>query len=565
MKGVGGEMCECVTLDHEWGGSYAAKFSASTLHPFVAFEVVLTLDQPAGSLEFWTGEIEKMDDTHFKLYNDNFLVGTGGYLKFDFQVHYSGDSRPDVIDATMNGVDVCDGGDRWTTETPYENSCLSTGMLPYDYSQALCMSFLFYEAQRSGHLPDTQRVTWRWDSAMNDGGDVGLNLTGGYYDAGDHVKFGFPMSFTATMLAWGLIDFAEGYETAGQTDYGREALKWATDYFLEAYTAYWEFYGQVGEGGIDHGYWGRPEDMFMKRPSAKIDTEAPGSELAAETAAALAAASIVFKEDDPDYSTKMLGVAKELYDFADELREYYHNSIKDAAGFYRSWSGYGDELCWAALWLNRATGNKTYLTKAQEHWDEFTLAEDALQFSWDDKKAGDYALGSMLDPENPQYETALKAFLEYLKNDASYTPGGLVFLDEWGSNRHAANVAFISLWAAKYGDQADSEANRQWAEGQMNYIMGDAGHSFVVGFGVDPPQRPHHRSSSCPLPPASCTDGWAQNQDGPNPHVLYGALVGGPAKDGTYVDDRKDYQHNEVACDYNAAYTGALAAMIENS
>ena len=34
--------------------------------------------------------------------------------------------------------------------------------------------------------------------------------------------------------------------------------------------------------------------------------------------------------------------------------------------------------------------------------------------------------------------------------------------------------------------------------------------------------------SSCPEPPASCTDGWAQNQPGPNPHVLYGALVGGP-------------------------------------
>lgn len=42
-----------------------------------------------------------------------------------------------------------------------------------------------YEAQRSGQLPNTNRVTWRNSSALKDGSDVGLDLTGGYYDAGD--------------------------------------------------------------------------------------------------------------------------------------------------------------------------------------------------------------------------------------------------------------------------------------------------------------------------------------------------------------------------------------------
>ena len=41
---------------------------------------------------------------------------------------------------------------------------------------------LFYEAQRSGKLPENQRVKWRGDSAMDDGKDVGYDLTGGYYD-----------------------------------------------------------------------------------------------------------------------------------------------------------------------------------------------------------------------------------------------------------------------------------------------------------------------------------------------------------------------------------------------
>ena len=42
----------------------------------------------------------------------------------------------------------------------------------------------FYEEQRSGRLPNTKRVSWRNDSSVNDGSDVGLDLSGGYYDAG---------------------------------------------------------------------------------------------------------------------------------------------------------------------------------------------------------------------------------------------------------------------------------------------------------------------------------------------------------------------------------------------
>jgi len=41
--------------------------------------------------------------------------------------------------------------------------------------------------------------------------------------------------------------------------------------------------------------------------------------------------------------------------------------------------------------------------------------------------------------------------------------------------------------------------------------------------------------------------------------VLYGALVGGPDENDVYVDDREDYVSNEVACDYNAGFQGAVA------
>lgn len=42
----------------------------------------------------------------------------------------------------------------------------------------------FYEAQRSGNLPSSNRVSWRNNSAVHDGQDVRVDLSGGYYDAG---------------------------------------------------------------------------------------------------------------------------------------------------------------------------------------------------------------------------------------------------------------------------------------------------------------------------------------------------------------------------------------------
>ncbi|CAO2206621.1 unnamed protein product [Urochloa humidicola] len=60
---------------------------------------------------------------------------------------------------------------------------------PPNYNDALSKAILFFEGQRSGRLPASQRVKWRGNSAVHDGQAERVNLTGGYYDAGDNVKF----------------------------------------------------------------------------------------------------------------------------------------------------------------------------------------------------------------------------------------------------------------------------------------------------------------------------------------------------------------------------------------
>ena len=69
---------------------------------------------------------------------------------------------------------------------------------------------------------------------------------------------------------------------------------------------------KVGDGFSDHYCWQRPEDMTTSRQAYSISENNPGSELAAETAAAMAAASMVFSRTDPSYSLTLLEHAKQV-------------------------------------------------------------------------------------------------------------------------------------------------------------------------------------------------------------------------------------------------------------
>jgi hypothetical protein len=59
-----------------------------------------------------------------------------------------------------------------------------------------------------------------------------VDLVGGYHDAGDNVKFGFPMAFSVTMLAWSVVEF--GGLMKDELQHAREAVRWGADYLLKA-------------------------------------------------------------------------------------------------------------------------------------------------------------------------------------------------------------------------------------------------------------------------------------------------------------------------------------------
>lgn len=69
---------------------------------------------------------------------------------------------------------------------------------------------------------------------------------------------------------------------------------------------------QVGDPNSDHQCWERPEDMDTPRSTLQINANSPGSEVAAETAAALAAASLALRGrlgNDASYADSLLDAA----------------------------------------------------------------------------------------------------------------------------------------------------------------------------------------------------------------------------------------------------------------
>ncbi|WJX48109.1 Endoglucanase [Trifolium repens] len=465
----------------------------------------------------------------------------------------------------------------------------------HDYGQALSKSIMFFEAQRSGVLPHNQRVSWRSHSGLQDGKASGVDLVGGYYDAGDNVKFGLPMAFTVTMMSWSIIEYGKQMASSGELGHAMEAVKWGTDYFIKAHPEPNVLYGEVGDGNTDHKCWQRPEDMTTDRHAYKVDPSNPGSDLAGETAAAMAAASIVFRRSNPAYSHELLRHAYELFDFADKYRGKYDSSITVAQKYYRSISGYNDELLWAAAWLYQASNNQYYLDYLGRNGDSMGgTGWQMTEFSWDVKYPGvqtlvaKFLMQGKAGAHAPVFEKYLQKSEYFMcsclgkgSHNVQKTPGGLIYRQRWNNLQFVTSASFLATVYSDYlvssgrnlrcnsGNVPSSEL-LSFAKSQVDYILGDnpRATSYMVGYGNNFPQRVHHRGSSIVSIKAnpsfvSCFGGyntWFSSKRS-NTNILTGAIVGGPDAYDDFADERKNYEQTEPATYNNAPLLGVLARL----
>ena len=445
----------------------------------------------------------------------------------------------------------------------------------YNYGEALQKSMFFYEVQQCGELPDWNEVSWRDDCMVND------YIPGGWFDAGDHLKFTLTNAYAATMLGWGLLEYQDGVKEIGELTEYKNNLAWALDYVASCDLGD-EIVYMIGDGAFDHVWWGSAEVYMRKFALMKGETERPyytcnDSCIEGQMAAALAVGYLCFKDSDPDRADNYLAHAKACFERADKNRSIGDDTKEH--DYYKP-STFYDDLFFAANWLYRATGEQSYLDLCKTDYipnlgkeEQSSEMKYTWGHCWDDTMQGGILLYAM-NTGDSQWKEQFRKHLEYWTTgyggkQISYTPDGLAWLFQWGSLRHATTTAFLAYVAADElfaDDTAAATKYTDFADSTMNYAFGDndLGMSYVVGMGDKYPQAWHHRTSSGAWNDKWSNIGQTEGEDAkPHAHTLYGALVGGPDQTGKYSDKIGDYQYTEVAIDYNAGYTAALCAMVQ--
>ena len=314
-----------------------------------------------------------------------------------------------TIKASNNAQTEYGGDHRYTAKKAGPSGALKKGYLPdglpenerlrikvgNDYSSTFIISdrvysmlrdavLKFYGINRSGN----SESWFHPPSHLKDGSLANVDMTGGWYDCGDHLKESQTIAYSVAQLAM----TAAAYEDRDQDNYAfnqgeaqntdnipdilREA-KFGAEYVIKAYDAAKGVVSampvSIGEIGKDHGWWGSPEyqDKTLHDrggPTARIlrsdDKPASDAELGSTAsgnfAAGMAIVSKIWSKYDSTFAKKSLTVAKALYDYG-KAKKSLTNSPAYSGG-----STYHDEMGFAAVCLFYATADKTYLNDAVE-------------------------------------------------------------------------------------------------------------------------------------------------------------------------------------------------------
>jgi len=459
----------------------------------------------------------------------------------------------------------------------------------HDYAEAQHLSTYFLGAQRCG---DTK--SWIHGAChLTDGQAVSKDLTGGWHDCGDYIKFHHTAPYAALMFLYAYENFHEAYADNYSPDHSAgspngipdilDEVKIETDYLIKCVqngTAYW----QVG-GTEDHNSFSEPvsnseEKLYGGSKIRPVESTTSGhSNALGNAASALALMAIIYQQYDATYASTCEQKAIEYYNIAKTNAA----STADPDGFYSWLSGaqYHDELGLAAALLKRLTGTASYQTQAISYASGYTG-------KWDNFDYGN--VGPLMYLELYKL-TNTATYLNHVKDIVtgySTASCGYIHLTNWGSLREAGCAAML---AALYHKISNTTSAYTFAKKNVDYILGSHGangnipanFSFLIGYnrmGGGYPQHPHH----APAFGYTSTNAWtkytqedntpgsvtfnAKNQLTNQPTKLLGGLAGGPeASCKNFYDDIGNYVSSEYCTYYGAGFTGAVAYinLIENN
>ena len=456
-----------------------------------------------------------------------------------------------------------------------------------DYVEAAWMTTRFYGAQRSGQGPN-----WVLDGTNNPTsftGDKynGKDVSGGWFDCGDHVMYGQSQGFASYVLALSFAEFTKGYYdlyTGDYTDYkaskdytrkgGKpndvrdllEELRYEADFWVKAAIDENNFVTVKGNGNQDHNKWVTAGAMTkLGTGDGGEPREIKGHENDAYTPGMAAAMLAVMARIDPDESAraKYLKAAKTAFAYSKS-----HKGVTNSQGFYESswWNGiWADGPCLAAIELYRTTKEETYKTEARKFYDMIDFEKNGFsRLSYSDASPITYILGEFIFEWHPQGDLAgVQTYLDriYLENVDSQ---GIYNKDIKGAGfptRSPSGGAFLYALYSKFSKDSSYDKD---IEKNIGYLLGDNSNkkSYVVGFtrnGANAPTKPHHRGYYGNEDPGRDVNGAGS---APEKNKLLGGMIAGNFSSGSHDGNVSNWQVNEVCVDINAPLVGALGYIL---
>ncbi|KAK8549801.1 hypothetical protein V6N13_073576 [Hibiscus sabdariffa] len=391
--------------------------------------------------------------------------------------------------------------------------------LSYDYKDALGKAILFFEGQRSGKLPAGQRVKWRGDSALTDGKPDNVNLVGGYYDAGDNVKFVWPMAFTVTLLSWAAVEYRHEISSAGELNHLRTAIRWGTDFIFMS---------------------------NLNRSAAQLFEFADKYRGSYKD-------SCPFYCSYSGYQDELLWSAVWLYKASRDVK--YLNYVVSNQG----WSQAVSEFSWD----NKFAGAQALLAT-----EFYGGNKDLSKYKTDVES---FICALMPGSSRLQIKTTAGGLL-YTRDSSNlqYVTSSCMVLSVYSKTLTTSRIDDIQCGSVHFS----ASQIKSFVKSQVDYILGNnpMKMSYMVGYGSKHPMQLHHRGSSIPSihshpSKVGCNDGMSSYFDSntPNPNQHVGAIVGGPDSNDHFNDQRSDYSHSEPTTYMNAAFVGAAAALLDEN
>ncbi len=481
--------------------------------------------------------------------------------RYVYPVDFSSLAVPGTYTITVSGPSATAGA--------ASSPAFSVEPAPALWGPALANSLRFYQNERDGpdylpsalrtapaHLHDESAMTYVTPPMNANGGFSGdltplgmtMDASGGWWDAGDYLKFVETASYAEALLEVGARSFpAQMGVAAGPSDFRGEArfgIQWLERMWNDSTRT---LYYQVGIGGgnaktvSDHDLWRLPQaddtyggtdpaDRYIRhRPVFAAGP--PGSPVSPNLAGRLAAdfglCAQLFASSDPAFAAGCLRDGEDVYALADTAPS--GRLVTTAPFAFYPETQWRDDMELGATELAAAVGpgpeQQEYLTQAAR-WAAAYLAsrdQDTLNL-YDVGGLAHYELARLLSSTG---STSLAVTVGQLVGQLRTQLDGAVALGAkdpfafgypWSASDTVSHGAGLSVMADEYDALTGTAIFASQAEGWMDNDLGANpwGVSFIVGDGTTFPVCPQHQVANL----AGSTDG--------RPPILAGAAVEGP-------------------------------------